>query len=210
MSAADVVVTLIKPDRRQLDDIAVVAARAFQFDPFFEFLMPQSTSRARGLALFTRAFVASQRANGPVFVARRDDRIVGAAAWCEPSRYPLPIGRQLQQGVGALRALVPRPAALGHGLTYLRAIDRAHPKEPLWYLALLVVDPSVQRAGIGTRLQQRVLDVADETGTDCYLETQKPENLAYYRRFHYQVVDELHPVPDGPPLWTMRRPAVPA
>ena len=98
---------------------------------------------------------------------------------------------------------------MGHGAGYLRAIDRAHPKEPLWYLGLLVVDPSVQRGGIGTRLQQRVIDNADETGVDCYLETQNPDNLVYYRRSRYEVVDELHPVTDGPPLWTMRRTAAP-
>lgn len=207
MNADDIVITTIKPDRRQLDDISVVAARAFHFDPFFQFLMTQATSRARGLALFTRAFVASQRQRGRVVVARRDDRILGAAAWVEPERYPLPIGRQIQQGVGALRALTTRPSMIGNGLKYLQAIDKAHPKEPLWYLALLVVDPSVQRAGIGGRLQHSVLDKADETGVDCYLETQNTDNLVYYRRFRYEVVDELHPVADGPPLWTMRRPA---
>ncbi len=207
--AADIVVTRIMPDRRQLDDIAVVAARAFQFDPFFEFLMPVATSRARGLALFTRAFVASQRTRGQVFVARRHGRILGAAAWVEPDGYPLPIGRQLQQGVGALRALSTRPSVVAHGLRYLQAIDRAHPKEPVCYLALLVVDPSVQRTGVGARLQEPVIETADETGVDCYLETQNPDNLGYYRRFRYDVVDELHPVVGGPPLWTMRRTAKP-
>src|SRR4249919_3341478 len=129
MSATDIVVTRIKPDRRQLDDIAVVAARAFYFDPFFEFLIPQPLGRARGLALFNRAFVASQRANGQIFVARRDDRILGVAAWVEPTGYPLPVGRQLQQGLGALRALSTRPSVLGQGVKYLQAIEKAHPKE---------------------------------------------------------------------------------
>jgi predicted N-acetyltransferase YhbS len=75
----------------------------------------------------------------------------------------------------------------------------------LWYLLLLVVDPSVQRGGIGTRLHGVGLDMAQEEGLDCYLETQKFENLAYYRRFGYEVVDELRPVPKGPSLWTMRQ-----
>jgi GNAT superfamily N-acetyltransferase len=202
----DITVTTIRPDRRRLNDVAVVAARAFQFDPFFEHLLPQATSRARGLALFTRAYVASMGGGGRVFVAHRDDRILGAAAWLEPGRYPLPVVRQLQQGVGALRALTARPSAIGDAVRYLRAIDRAHPKESVWYLALLVVDPSVQRSGLGARLQEPIHDTADETGVDCYLETQNSENLAYYRRFRYEVVDELHPVADGPPLWTMRRP----
>ena len=75
----------------------------------------------------------------------------------------------------------------------------------MWYLLLLVVDPLVQRAGIGARLQAPGLKAADQEGLDCYLETQKLDNVAYYRRFGYEVVDELRPVPDGPSLWTMRR-----
>ncbi|MBV8463434.1 MAG: hypothetical protein JO368_09075, partial [Acidimicrobiales bacterium] len=46
-------------------------------------------------------------------------------------------------------------------------------------------------------------------GLDCYLETQKEDNLAYYRRFGYDVEHELRPVPNGPPLWTLRRPPRP-
>src|ERR1700752_3509653 len=37
---------------RDLDEVAVVAARAFQYDPFFAFLEPGQVRRARGLALF--------------------------------------------------------------------------------------------------------------------------------------------------------------
>ena len=32
------------------------------------------------------------------------------------------------------------------------------------------------------------------------LETQKEDNLSYYRRFGFEVVDRLRPVSDGPPL----------
>jgi GNAT superfamily N-acetyltransferase len=100
-----------------------------------------------------------------------------------------------------------RPRALWDGLRYLLALEAVHPKEPVWYLLLLVVDPSVQRGGIGTRLQAAGMEQADQGGLDCYLETQKPDNLPYYRRFGYEVVEELRPVRSGPPLWTMRRPA---
>ena len=107
----------------------------------------------------------------------------------------------------AFRAMAPRPRALVDGFKSLLAIDRAHPKDELWYLLLLATDPSFQRRGVGTALQQPVLDEADESGIDCYLETQKEDNLAYYRRFGYEMERVLHPVKGGPPLWTMRRPA---
>jgi GNAT superfamily N-acetyltransferase len=118
-----------------------------------------------------------------------------------------PVGlAQFGEMLGAFRAMILRPAGLRDGMKYLMAIEQVHPRDPTWYLLLLVVDPLVQRGGIGTRLQVPVLEVADREGVDCYLETQKPENLAYYRRFGYEVVEELRPVLGGPPLWTMRRP----
>ncbi|MHB1854141.1 MAG: GNAT family N-acetyltransferase, partial [Acidimicrobiales bacterium] len=75
----------------------------------------------------------------------------------------------------------------------------------MWYLQLLAVDPSVQRGGIGGTLQGQVYPQADRDGLVSYLETQKEANLAYYRRFGYELDRELHPVKNGPPLWTMRR-----
>jgi GNAT superfamily N-acetyltransferase len=190
-----------------LDEAAVVAARAFHHDPFFEFLEPSPLRRARGLALFFRAAVHALGTAGQVTGARQaDGRLMGVAAWVPPGRYPLSGLAQFGEMLGALRALILRPAGLRDGIKYLTAIEQAHPREPLWYLLLLVVDPLVQRAGLGTRLQTPVLEEADRDGLDCYLETQKPENLAYYRRFGYEVVEELRPVIGGPPLWTMRRP----
>ncbi len=80
-----------------------------------------------------------------------DGRLLGCAAWIRPGSYPLPVRAQLKQPTGALNALYPRPRALAHGTRYIRAIERVHPKEPMWYLAMLVVDPAVQR-GASVRL----------------------------------------------------------
>jgi GNAT superfamily N-acetyltransferase len=132
-------------------------------------------------------------------------RLVGVAAWVPPAAYPLGVAGQARGFLGAGRAMVLRPRGLLDGLRYMSAIERAHPKDPLWYLLLLVVDPSVQRSGIGAHLQEPVLEAADLDGMDCYLETQTEDNLPYYRRFGYEVEAELRPVPAGPPLWTMRR-----
>ncbi len=191
---------------KDFDDAGVVAARAFHHDPFFEYLSPSAIQRARGLALFCRAYVSVLGDAGYVLGARRPDgRLVGVAAWVKPGRYPLPVGAQLRQGALSFRALAIRPRALVDGTKYLLAIEKVHPHDKVWYLQLLVVDPSVQRLGIGAMLQRPGLQRADEDGLACYLETQNFDNLAYYRRFGYELVQELRPVKDGPPLWTMRR-----
>jgi ribosomal protein S18 acetylase RimI-like enzyme len=207
-SRVEVTVEPLSRRRKDLDDAGAVAARAFMWDPFFEFLSPAALVRARGLGLYFRSVI---RTLGPktVLSGARDGggRLVGVAAWVEPGGWPPSIGLQLRALAGAFRALVPRPPALVQGSRYLLAIEKVHPHEEHWYLALLVVDPSVQRLGIGGLLQQPMLEQADSSALDCYLETQNEANLAYYRRFGYEVDRQLHPVRKGPPLWTMRRPA---
>jgi GNAT superfamily N-acetyltransferase len=192
--------------RRERDEAAIVATRAFQNDPFFEFLSPHPLIRARGLSLFWRSIIASAGPEDRSLCARDGSgRLVGTAIWIRPGGLPLPVRTQLKQAGGALRALAPHPPALRDGSKYLVAMDKAHIRIEHWYLELLVVDPSVQRLGIGAKLQQDVLDEADRAGLPCYLETQNPDNLPYYERFGYAVAQELHPVKKGPPLWTMQR-----
>lgn len=82
---------------------------------------------------------------------------------------------------------------------------REHIKEPHWYLFLLVADPEIQRQGIGTALLTEALAHVDREGVAAYLETQKEDNLAYYRRFGFELVGQLAPTPSGPPLYCMRR-----
>ena len=196
----------LRPSGVDLDQAAMVAARAFHHDPFFEYLDPRGVTRARGLALFWRASIAAAGPRAEVTGARdRDGRLVGVSVVVPPGGWPLPAGAQARQMAGAARAMALRPTALVSGLRYLLAIEAAHPREELWYLFLLVVDPSAQRGGIGAQLQESMLTRAAEEGRDCYLETQKPDNVPYYRRFGYEVEQELRPVAAGPPLFTMRR-----
>lgn len=196
----------IKATGSDLDQAAMVAARAFFHDPFFEYLDRRGVTRARGLAIFFRASIAAAGRHARILGAHdHDGRLVGVSVALDPDSYPLPASSQVRQLFGALRALILRPQAVLTGVRYLLAIDQAHPDEKLWYLQLLVVDPMAQRRGIGGRLQEEMLRRADEQGLSCYLETQKPENIAYYRRFGYDLVGEISPVPGGPPLFTMRR-----
>ncbi len=193
-------------DRHCLGEVARVATEAFSDDPFFSFLMPSPSMRRRGLRIFFRSVVATSRSVVTVYGARgADGSLVGIAAFVEPDGFPLPFAAQARQLGSAVAALVPRPRALLDGARYLLATEKAHPHERMWYLQLLAVDPARQRGGIGGALQAQVYPGIDGAGLACYLETQKRDNVSYYRRFGYEVEAELHPVRKGPPLWTMRR-----
>jgi ribosomal protein S18 acetylase RimI-like enzyme len=92
------------------------------------------------------------------------------------------------------------------GVRIYGAMDRAHATvtERHWYLAVLGCDPRWQRRGVGTALLEPVLRRADSDGICTYLETQRDDNLAWYARFGFDVIEELQPR-GCPPMWTMRR-----
>jgi ribosomal protein S18 acetylase RimI-like enzyme len=180
--------------------------RAFFNDPFFRFLSPSERLRTRGLTFFIRANLAHFGEGGRVVTVRQPDHtIAGVAGWLPTGCYPQSMGTQLAQIPGTFRALYRRPRALIDGNKYLTAVAKAHPREAHWYLFLLVADPSIQRSGVGTMLMHHGLALADAEGAGGYLETQNENNLAYYRRFGYELRETLKPVSEGPPLYTMWR-----
>lgn len=189
----------------EVDEASVVAARAFHTDPFFAYLAPPALLRARGLAIYMKAILRNLGPGGTVLNARVGGKIAGIGTWVAPGGYPYPIRQQIGQLLGTAHAFAPRPQMTPTGMRYMRAIEKAHPKEPMWYLAVLATDPEYQRSGVGTALVEPILERCDNEGVDAYLETQKEDNLAYYRRFGFEVVNVLAPVTDGPPLWALRR-----
>ena len=94
--------------------------------------------------------------------------------------------------------------AVVRGAKLLGAVERRHPAEGHWYLDGLATDPAFQRRGIGSALLTPVLQRCDEHGLPAYLETQKPENLPFYGRFGFRVLDEIS-VSGSPTIWQMWR-----
>jgi hypothetical protein len=56
-------------------------------------------------------------------------------------------------------------------------------------------------------LLDEALTQIDAEGVSTFLETQKVDNIAYYRRFGFELQNTLTPVKDGPSLYAMYRPA---
>jgi ribosomal protein S18 acetylase RimI-like enzyme len=190
----------------ELRDSADVAARALHDDPLFAHLAPDVRLRRRGMPLYFRANLGATARLGVTTVARRQGRVVGVASWVPPGRWPLSPGNQVRQAFGALRALVLRPRSIPDALRILRAIERVHTHEPHWYLSLLGVDPAQQGHGIGAALIEGGIARADDDGLPAYLETSNPKNLAWYRRFGFEIEQELRVGANRPAIWTMRRP----
>ena len=182
-----------------------MCARAFYDDPFFSFLLTSPERRLASLRHLYRATLIHLGDGGHLATVRHGEGIVGVAAWLEPDHYPQPIATQLAQLPGMCRAFLRTPRSYNQGRVYLSALARVHPKETHWYLCALATDPAIQRSGVGTLLMHDGLARADDEGVGCYLETQKPENLAYYRRFGFELSETLEPLSGAPALYTMWR-----
>jgi len=191
---------------RDLDEAAGLASRAFVDDEYFSYLLPDNRSRPRSLAMLFRSQIGHLGENHRLVTVRDPhDAIVGVASWLPTNRYPLPLREQLAQVPGQLRALYRHPRSLRIGGAYVKSLVRIHPKEPHWYLVLLAVEPAHQRSGVGTLLVRDGLARVDDEHVGAYLETQKEENHAYYRRFGYELRQTVRPIKDGPPYYTMWR-----
>jgi ribosomal protein S18 acetylase RimI-like enzyme len=190
----------------ELNEAAAVASRAFYDDSYFRFLFPYEAIRARVQPMIFRTQLKHSGTMGKIATVRdQNDVIVAVSAWMPPHSFPPSLRVQLAQLPGSLRAFYRQLGALRVVGTYLRTLLKIHPKEPHWYLMLLAVDPFWQRRGAGAILVEHGLGFADIEGVGAYLETQKEENLAYYRRFGFELSETLRPLAGGPPYYTMWR-----
>ena len=143
---------------------------------------------------------------GSAYAAIDDDAVHGVAIWLAPGRFPWSAWRQLRGAGWMLGVLRAAPGSFRAFMKTGANGARLHPGYPHWYLETMGVDPSVQRKGLGGRLLEPVLQIADRDRVDCYLETARPENAEYYARHGFAVEsDALQMVPDGPPFVAMRR-----
>jgi GNAT superfamily N-acetyltransferase len=203
-AAAARIVPLTPGDARAA---GAVLARSHANYPSFRHIFPEPARRARALeAMFTG--VARDAAwLGSAYAAVSDDgTVIGVAIWLAPGRFPWSVWRQLRGAGWMLKVLLAAPGSFRAFMKTGANGARLHPAYPHWYLVTMGVDPDAQRIGLGGRLLEPVLEIADRDRVDCYLETAKRENVAYYARHGFAVEDSaLQLVPDGPAHVAMRR-----
>lgn len=157
--------------------------------------------RVRCHARLVRGLFDSFPAQQPI-CATRDGTLVGVTGVAPVGTCRPTVGQRLRL-LPRVAAFGPRSAALVG--RWMSTWARHDPDEPHVHLGPLAVEAHLQGQGIGSLIMReycRRLDEAREVG---YLETDKPENVRFYRRFGFEVVAEESVI--GAPNWFMRRPA---
>ncbi|GGT97150.1 GNAT family N-acetyltransferase [Actinomadura citrea] len=186
--------------------IATLLGRAFDDDPVWRWLLPDDASRVRRMtALFGILLRRVHLPHGSTETTGRGDGAEAAALWDPPGLWSVPLRLQAAHAMPLLRILGTRTPAT---LRALGAIEKHHPREPHWYLAVLGTDPPAQGNGLGAALLRSRLDRCDAEGLPAYLESSKEQNVPYYERFGFRVTRELRlPGRGCPPVWLMWRDA---
>ncbi len=186
-------------------DAARTLAAAFADDPVWRYLAPSST-RAwdRHAARLFAADLANRTRHGHVYVT---DGMEAVAAWSPPDTWQATPRTLLRETPAALLLFGRR---LPRALRFLSAMDRHHPTQPHFYLAILGTAPEHQGQGFGHTVLRPVLDRCDREGLPAYLESSKEQNLAFYARHGFVESEPLVVLRGAPPVWPMwREPASP-
>ena len=192
-------------DGSQHRELIAVAARAFWDDPLFDFLSGNDLLAEHCVLpyVFRAAFSDLRSDTAQLYVTDVENQPRGFAGWLGPGTFPRSRREKVVRDIRAVFVLA-RLRNRRAAAALLREVDRRHPSEDHWYLALLATDPSAQGRGIGTALIQPVLTQCDASGVPAYTETQKEENVSWYGRAGFSVMDEVR-LPDTPPIWRLWR-----
>ena len=194
---------------------ADVLARAFSDDALYVDLFPDAARRLDVLRAMFGAVVGHALTFGEVTTT---PGVEGAACWLAPGKTDLTLWRVMRTGFGLMgtgfglmRAMVTlRRDARRRFLKGESHVGRMHKRlirSPHWYLLALGVMPEAQGRGIGGGLLRPVLARADAERLPCYLETQTEDNVRFYERRGFDVVEagELPGQRVSVPMWYMIR-----
>jgi GNAT superfamily N-acetyltransferase len=201
---------LVPLSEAKVPEASASLADAFYDDPLSRFMFPGEQSRTKWLRLLHRAHLRLIMPEGHVY-AVGEGGVAGTIGLLPPGGHPLPLGRTLRYLASLTWRLPSGGFPLGKVVRALQAqhlIDRLHIREPHWYVSVLGVHPASQGTGLGRALLDTPLAWADRDRLPTYLETANERNLTFYRRFGFEVVQQVDTPGGGPPIWTMLRPPV--
>ena len=180
--------------------LSLVLARAFRDDPVHRWILPGEFDWALASDAFFAMVMRDMLRHETVFTT---GGCSGAALWIPPYPEPSTLFERLAMAARWYSALGRRASEIGVQLT---RIERAHPREPHWYLAVLGIDPRHQRRGLGSALIAPILARCDADRVSAYLESSKQSNVPFYERHGFRVLGELA-IAGGPVIWRMQREA---
>jgi ribosomal protein S18 acetylase RimI-like enzyme len=167
-------------------------SRAFKEDPLFVYLFTAEKYQKQSEALI-RFILKQNQLSGGIILTDHSEKPSYVAIIDPPKDLRNPSVRAKVRGyVEQLLLLSQLPFSVLRFLTkYQKAVSQRAPENPHYYLTMLGVDPGAQGKGIGKKALEEIHEIADtsEKSYPVALDTENPENVAYYEKFGYQLID---------------------
>src|SRR5581483_514822 len=128
------------------------------------------------------------------------DHVVGIAGASPPGEC---IGATASPEMRTPPAEIGPPGDASRGLYIWSLYCARDLEERHWHLGPVSVEPTAQGLGIGSLMLRAFGDQMDDAGEVAWLETDKPENVVFYRRAGWEVAEEV--TEHGLTSWWMRR-----
>jgi GNAT superfamily N-acetyltransferase len=183
-----------------IESIADALVKAFHDDPVMTHLFEKEDRRDKKLRVLFQSESKRALTRGALYTTAGEPAL-GAAIWMRPNEWKTG-GFEL---LGQIPLLVKMGLATStRALGVLGQIEKVHPEQPHWYLAVLGTATEHQGKGVGSALMAPVLSKCDREGAPAYLESTKESNLPFYQRHGFELRDEIN-LKNGPTLWPMWR-----
>lgn len=196
---------LIRLDERQVKLAGKVLARAFQYYPSFDHLIPDLEERLIKLPALYEYMVRYGVLFGEAYST--SENIEGIAVWLSYWEAESTEEKVNKSG-GKELALILGEEFLERYKPIEHCEQRCHKQYASfdhWYLYPIGVDPIYQGKGYTGRLLRKKLGEIDEQGVPCYLETNEKRNVTLYQHFNFHVVEEGIIPGTKIPYWAMLR-----
>ena len=183
-----------------LSTIGTTHGAAFLDDPIARWMVGERRTTEKRVGRIYEALAAGHLGDGLSYMTPDGEAV---AVWAAPKRFKVPIRKFTRHIPGVLRALGPAGFAR---LVSMADVEKMHPPEPHYYLAVLGTHPDQQGHGYATATMSPVFRRADAEGVGCYLESSKEENVPFYRRNGFEVTGTYDLSGGrGPRMWLMWR-----
>jgi ribosomal protein S18 acetylase RimI-like enzyme len=188
----------VRPIQQEdLPALSVSLARAFIDDPVSEYLFPDR--RTKRLERYFRFQIRT------TFLPRGETwttpDLRAASLWLPPRAAP----PTMSEAVSQLPVLAILGRRAPRALRLVQLLESHHPRVPHFYLATIGTDPDLQGKGYGSALIRIVLSKCDAEAMGSYLESSKEENLSFYHRHGFEVVEQVVIPRTDVKLWLMWR-----
>ena len=174
----------------KLKSISSVLSKAFNHDPLFCYLIPNSNQRLKTLNHYFQHVIKYGLHYGEVYSS---PNLEGISVWLPPKSSSHTRWRAIKTGALILPVKVKWKYLTLQNKIY-KFTDNLHKNfapYPHWYLTLIGVGPNHQGKGFGQQLLSTTINRIDLERKPIYLETNKEKNVEIFKRFGFRILQKI-------------------